>query len=1523
MISIVRKIIFVIIIPSFLILGLFLSSQNSKSYDDQTTHPGLTDEIVDFYNLSFDTKLTSEEKEWIVQGAMSEDTPPRWINHFYDPIYRNGWSGEETGIWPTIAVQYLSSGALSSENPVSSLNWIHNQELQSKYGAYQGNRTWERAIYEMVKNGNKREAYYTLGFILHLIEDATVPDHTRNDTHAHELKFMTGDYGSPYEEFSKQYTRETLNIAKEFKQKGDQPASRSSIDDYLISLAEYSNKYFFSKDTISNEKYSEPDIKKIREENGYGYGKDENGKEFPIVNIAISRIYENGEYKKIENYFLPEKDNNALVLKNYFSRLSRAAVLNGAGVINLFNQEVAKAEKDKLQELPKESSAIWSAFGRGIQLYNSVSSAIDNTINKTTAVVNNTINETAAVINNAVDGVKDIFSQSRIVNPMASVANIGQIANNIAVSNEQLAVSNKQPEIVLPLVGQGDRNDSLVLEVEAATQIQQNQSTEVELRQIEIIHAPYQPLQNQVIHAPYQAKINSISVASSDGSIFVPTGQYPNIYINSPSPQLSHINDQCCEDQPPEKIEPQEQDIIPPEKPIITTNNSQNFAVLTAEIILEGVKTKDAKEILINDSSENIIYPTTTSWQKLITLMMGENIFEVKAKDEAGNISESAVINIIFKEPLINFYLTDYDVRKINFTLNWGDDNNVIKNWELEYKLTPDSEWGILRSTQNDNGEIARNNSGEVAQNTNGEMAQNNTEGNSYTFIAQHDDLTYYFRLRGDDALGNRSAWRDLQAEIFTKPVVINEIAWMGTQASSSDEWIELYNKTSKDIDLAGWILESPDGSPKIEFDENYKNKVKNNESKIPTIKAKSYFLLERTNDDTTSEEGDWFFSGALNDINFEKDEEERKQVEGLVLKYGDEVMDQIDLWYAGEKSGRKSMERISPFYSGNDIDNWKDNDENRFNGKDAKGNNILGTPKQKNSAIKIIDGEFDRDVNFYAFPDVEYLISDFKLKEDYSLTAHPGAVLKFKNNGKLEIKGALFAEGAKDKKIYFTSENDDLVGSDINADGNFLSPERGDWDGIYIENSARAQWEWVEIKYADNALSADSADVRISNSLLSYFSTAIYLQDGDLTVLNNIFEGSGDSRSIYTSGGTLTLRNNVFRNNKIPLYVDYKTNLMNSGNIAGENEYTGTFLYSEDDDYKYDFNRTLYKDLPYIFVKDLVVEDGAELTLEPGVVVKFGKFPRNESSVDIYGKLIAMGTPEDKIVITSFNDDLTGGKIFKGDYNGYAADYWSGLNFYFGSQNSLIENFVLRKSDDGMYFDGVTMNLTGVEIAGSEDDGITGHNSVLNFKDSHFTDIKGNGFVIYDGSVASISSTVMENIDGNAIVVFGNSALTLENSLIKNIGGDGGDAVIVFNDSVIDIVNSVLKNGENDGVVIFDDSAINISDSTLENFQGSAVLVVDDDISVNIKDSVIKNNDYGVNIVGDSLVNVSGSAIYDNSQYGIFNDTAENTNVVSAQNNWWGDGSGPYHQELNESGVGNEVSDGVNFAPWTENSGE
>ncbi len=84
-------------------------------------------------------------------------------------------------------------------------------------------------------------------------------------------------------------------------------------------------------------------------------------------------------------------------------------------------------------------------------------------------------------------------------------------------------------------------------------------------------------------------------------------------------------------------------------------------------------------------------------------------------------------------------------------------------------------------------------------------------------------------------------------------PVVINEVAWAGTTASSYDEWIELYNNTDQDVNLEGWLLEAADGSPAIAL--------------TGVIPAHGFYLLERSDDSAVSNvPADQTYTGALGD---------------------------------------------------------------------------------------------------------------------------------------------------------------------------------------------------------------------------------------------------------------------------------------------------------------------------------------------------------------------------------------------------------------------------------------------------------------------------------------------------------------------------------------------------------------------------------------------------------------------------------------------------------------------------------
>ena len=167
--------------------------------------------------------------------------------------------------------------------------------------------------------------------------------------------------------------------------------------------------------------------------------------------------------------------------------------------------------------------------------------------------------------------------------------------------------------------------------------------------------------------------------------------------------------------------------------------------------------------------------------------------------------------------------------------------------------------------------------------------------------------------------------------------VVINEIAWMGTAASSTHQWIELYNNTASTIDITGWRLFSASENLNITF----------STSSIP---ANSYYLIERTDDNAVSDiVADWvesFDYGLSNDG-------ERLELRNASSTLID-LVDCSSGWFSGKVSPDYiSMERINPKLAGDNSASWGSNNQITKNGLDKNGNPINGTPKAQNSVFQ------------------------------------------------------------------------------------------------------------------------------------------------------------------------------------------------------------------------------------------------------------------------------------------------------------------------------------------------------------------------------------------------------------------------------------------------------------------------------------------------------------------------------------------------------------------------------------------
>lgn len=157
--------------------------------------------------------------------------------------------------------------------------------------------------------------------------------------------------------------------------------------------------------------------------------------------------------------------------------------------------------------------------------------------------------------------------------------------------------------------------------------------------------------------------------------------------------------------------------------------------------------------------------------------------------------------------------------------------------------------------------------------------------------------------------------------------VLINEVAWAGTLASSSDEWIELYNTTASPVDLTGWRL-TDNGDIRV--------------SLAGTLPAYGLFLLERTDDTTIADiVANQIYTGSLNNAG-----------ESLyLLDPTGTLVDSANItgggWPAGDALTRASMERLG----GEDSPgSWTTFSGLAGTGHDAAGHPIAGTPRAANS---------------------------------------------------------------------------------------------------------------------------------------------------------------------------------------------------------------------------------------------------------------------------------------------------------------------------------------------------------------------------------------------------------------------------------------------------------------------------------------------------------------------------------------------------------------------------------------------
>jgi hypothetical protein len=249
----------------------------------------------------------------------------------------------------------------------------------------------------------------------------------------------------------------------------------------------------------------------------------------------------------------------------------------------------------------------------------------------------------------------------------------------------------------------------------------------------------------------------------------------------------------------------------------------------------------------------------------------------------------------------------------------------------------------------------------------------------------------------------------------------------------------------------------------------------------------------------------------------------------------------------------------------------------------------------------------------------------------------------------------------------------------------------------------------------------------------------------------------------------------------------------------------------------------------------------------------------------------------------------------------------------------------------DGVYIDGDSGSVT----ATISDNIISGWNYGINLASACVAGatITGNNIT---GTYLGIR---MENATGvqicdNRIIDFTKGGIVTRGA--KDIFIEGNIISTTLHDEAPNGIDIGTYSGTN-GIVreneISDCSWKDFTGDYETSWSGSGILVIESGDSLEISGNIVYDCDVGMDIESDSMnithncidPNIYGfvfwnanpkvnyNNIYNNTQYGVYR-TYDLTGTLDAENNWWGDASGPSGVG---PGTGDAVSGNVDFEPW------
>ncbi len=550
------------------------------------------------------------------------------------------------------------------------------------------------------------------------------------------------------------------------------------------------------------------------------------------------------------------------------------------------------------------------------------------------------------------------------------------------------------------------------------------------------------------------------------------------------------------------------------------------------------------------------------------------------------------------------------------------------------------------------------------------------------------------------------------------------------------------------------------------------------------------------------------------------------------------------------------------------------------------------------------------------------YNVTQFiRVRPGVTLTVEPGVEVAFDQHASLRVEGVLTAQGTANEPILFTGS----------------TKQPGAWNGITISNvaaqPAQAILDHVIVEYAIYVGMEGAGNVEINYA--------------NADIRNSIFRLGGGNGLVISSSATATIADSSFTNNTLQaLRINYGaqstlalSNLSASGNgtlnavVYASGNVAGALVLNK-------------MGLPYVFKGGFDVEKTGHLTINPGVQVQV------DTGFYVDGILTAVGTADEPILITGIKQQPGGwwGLNISGDFTQLATatldhviiEYGGGdggayeANLNVSAANVTVTNTTLRHSNGhGILNDGgspdqpFVVTIADSTIADNVGDAVTCMDESCNMTLTNLT-VTGNGRNGYVQRTAVSGDTLWRNMglpyfvegqggvaDGGTLTIEPGVEIRMEQDAIFYVNGAlyaNGTAA-----QPITFTGTQAQPGwwqriqvDNDGVAELKYCDISYGGKTVND------LIVG---QVQLASSAVVMSECRIHHSGSAGISVSGGAqpilLYNRIEENVHGLAANfSLTQVDARNNWWGNASGPTHEE-NPGGTGQSIIGNVLYKPW------